>query len=140
MRRKGINKEADSSIYMNNRDPKLTVLLFNECINNQDIEGLTDLMTDNHRLICYGHKDATGKDSTKQAWLNFFNHYPHYSNNFVRVESSGNFVVMTGSSKCSKEESLNGNALWSAIVENDKVSEWQVYEDNAENRRRLKVH
>lgn len=97
-------------------------------------------MTDDHRLICYGHKDATDKDSTKKVWLYFFNHYPDYSNHFTRVESTGNFVVMVGSSTCSNEESLNGNALWSAIIENGKVRKWQVYEDNPENRRRLKVH
>lgn len=38
---------------MNMRDPKLTALLFNECINAQDIEGLVALVTDNHSLICY---------------------------------------------------------------------------------------
>jgi hypothetical protein len=29
---------------MNTRDPKLTALQFNECINHQDIDGMTSLM------------------------------------------------------------------------------------------------
>lgn len=33
---------------MNIRDPKLIALQFNEFINNQDIEGLSGLMTDDH--------------------------------------------------------------------------------------------
>jgi len=36
---------------MNSRDPKLIVLLFNECINNQDVEELTSLMTEDHTFI-----------------------------------------------------------------------------------------
>ena len=36
---------------MNKRDPKLTALQFNEYINNQDIEGLSSLMAENHIFI-----------------------------------------------------------------------------------------
>jgi len=46
---------------------------------------------------------------------------------------------MTGKSACSNIESLNLNVIWSAIIENDKVSEWQVFEDNIENRKQLKI-
>ncbi len=36
---------------MNLKDPKLTALQFNEYINNQDIQGLTNLMTKDHLFI-----------------------------------------------------------------------------------------
>ena len=36
---------------MNSKAPKLTALQFNEYINNQDIEGLSNLMTENHTFI-----------------------------------------------------------------------------------------
>jgi hypothetical protein len=36
---------------MNTKDPKLIALQFNDCINNQDLEGLSLLMTDDHAFI-----------------------------------------------------------------------------------------
>jgi ketosteroid isomerase-like protein len=119
---------------MNKHDPKLTVLLFNECINNRDIEGLVSLMTDDHTLICDGHVDTKDKMSSREAWSSFFSMFPDYRNHFLRIESRDDFVVIEGKSKCSNEDKLNCNALWSARIQNDKVSEWHVYEDNPKNR------
>ena len=124
---------------MNHRDPKLTSLLFNECINERDIEGLVELMTDDHALICDGHVNTNDKDSSRAAWSTFFDMFPDYRNHFSRIESSDNLVVIVGRSTCSSEEKLNGDALWSARIQNDKVSEWQVYADTPENRERLRI-
>jgi ketosteroid isomerase-like protein len=124
---------------MNKRDPKLTVLLFNECINHRDIEGLVDLMTDDHSLICNGHIDTKDKNSSKEAWSSFFSMFPDYLNQFSRIESKDDIVTISGKSTCSNEERLNTDALWSARVQNDKVSEWQVYEDSPENRSKLQI-
>ena len=124
---------------MNKRDPKLTALLFNECINNRDIEGLVDLMTDDHSLICNGHVDTKDKNSSKEVWSTFFRMYPDYLNHFSKVESIDNFVVIAGKSTCSNEAKLNTSALWSARIQDDKVAEWQVYEDSPENRNKLQI-
>ena len=124
---------------MISRDPKLIALLFNECINSRDIEGLVGLMTSDHSLICNGHVDTRDRTSSREAWTAFFNMFPDYQNHFLRIESKGDFVVIAGKSTCSNEDKLNGNALWSARIQNDKVSEWQVYEDNSENRRNLQL-
>jgi hypothetical protein len=112
------------------------VLLFNECINNQDIEGLVCLMTENYTLICDGHVDTRDKKTGRQAWSAFFKDFPDYKNIFTRVESVENFVAIAGHSTCSNSN-LNGPALWSARVVDDLVDEWQVYEDNGTNRKKL---
>ncbi len=122
---------------MNNQDPKLTALLFNECINKKNIEGLISLMADDHKLVCHGETGAEGKEANRQAWTSFFKNYPDYLNHISRIESKADFVVMIGHSECNTEKSLNGKALWSAEVKNDKVAEWQVYEDTGENRNNL---
>ena len=124
---------------MNTRDPKLTALLFNECINSQDIGGLADLMTDDHSLICYDNSDSNNKKLSLKGWSTFFKDFPDYKNHFIRIESKENFVIMIGKSTCSNNDFLNKNALWSAKIENDKLSEWQVYDDTIENRNRLKI-
>lgn len=125
---------------MNNRDPKLIALLFNECINNRDIDGLADLMTDDHSLVCDGYVDTKDKNSSKEAWLTFFNLYPDYLNHFSKIESIDNFVVISGKSTCSNEVKLNTSALWSVRILNDKVAKWQVYEDSSENRTKLQIY
>jgi predicted SnoaL-like aldol condensation-catalyzing enzyme len=124
---------------MNKRDPKLTALLFNECINNQDLEGLVALMTNNHSLICYDHVDTDDRESSRAAWSSFFEEYPDYANHFARVESRGAFVVLVGHSTCSNHDGSNGPALWSARIEDNRLAEWQVYANNPENRRRLDI-
>jgi ketosteroid isomerase-like protein len=124
---------------MNKRDPKLTALLFNECINNQDIDGLVALMTEDHSLVCNAHVDTQNKDSSREVWSTFFSMYPDYLNHFSRLDSKDDFVVITGKSTCSNEARLNTNALWSAKVLDDKIAEWQVYEDNSANRRKLHI-
>jgi len=124
---------------MNKRDPKLTTLLFNECINNRDIEGLVALMTDDHSLVCNGHINTKDKNSSRDAWSSFFSMFPDYLNHFSRIESRDDFVVIIGKSTCSNEAKLNTKAIWSARIQNDKVSEWQVYEDCAKNRKKLQI-
>ena len=117
---------------MNTRDPKLTALLFNECINARDIEGLGTLMADNISLISFGGPGTVDKEESIKAWSSFFKAEPEFRNHFSRMESRDNFVIIIG-------KNTYKNVLWSAIIENDKVSEWQVYDDTAENRERLKI-
>jgi len=57
---------------MNTKDPMLTVLQFNECINNRDVHGLSNLMTDNHTLIVREGNVVTGRDANAKAWTSFF--------------------------------------------------------------------
>jgi ketosteroid isomerase-like protein len=123
---------------MNKRDPKLIVLQFNECINNQDLEGLSDLMTEDHTFIDSKGEIDRGKDTMLKGWRDFFREFPDYLNHFQRVESRDNLVLITGYSTCSYEP-LDGPAIWTAKVDNDLVSEWRVYDDTDENREKLKL-
>ncbi|MFW9972351.1 MAG: hypothetical protein ACFFDF_19350 [Candidatus Odinarchaeota archaeon] len=78
---------------MNLKDPKLIVLQFNDYINNQDIKGLTSLMTEDHKFI-----DRTGAEfgDMINGWKEFFTNFPTYKNYFTRVESRGNLVIILG--------------------------------------------
>ena len=123
---------------MNKRDPKLTVLLFNECINNQNIDGLANLMTEDHTFNPNQEAAKTGKETMKKAWIDFFNMFPDYKNHFTKIESRENFVIIIGFSTCSYKP-LNNPALWTAKIENDLVAEWCVYDDTEENRKLLDI-
>ncbi|MBS3741897.1 MAG: nuclear transport factor 2 family protein [Candidatus Cloacimonetes bacterium] len=121
---------------MNTKDPKLIVLQFNECINNQNIQCLRKLMSSDHVFIDSSNGKVEGKENMLSAWKEFFESYPDYKNHFSRIKSSDNLVLITGYSSCSHKP-LDGPVIWTAKVENDKVTEWRVYADTPENRNNL---
>jgi len=121
---------------VNRRDPKLTVLLFNDRINNRDVDGLAGLTAEGHVFIDSDDNFYKGKETMVEGWADFFRDYPDYVNHFARLESRGNLVLIIGHSTCSYEP-LDGPALWTAKVEDDLVAEWRVYHDTIENRARL---
>lgn len=123
---------------MNKRDPKLTALLFNECINDQNIEGLSNLMTEDHRCIFNKEETKIGKEIMTKAWSDFFKMLPDYRNHFTKIESRENVVIIIGFSTCSYKP-LEGPVLWTAKIENDLVAEWRIYGDTEENRKLLEI-
>ena len=123
---------------MNRRDPKLTVLLFNDDINRRDLTGLTALMTPDHTFIDAEGGVERGKEAMTESWREFFRRWPDYRNHFARIESRDDLVVIEGRSTCS-QAALSGPALWAARVRDDLVAEWRVYEDTAGNREALGI-
>jgi ketosteroid isomerase-like protein len=121
----------------NTKDPKFIALQYNEFINNRDLEGVIALMADNHRFIDTKNRVET-KEQMKTSWSQFFTEYPDYKNIFHTVISRGNFVILLGHSECS-EPVLDGPAIWTAIVANDLIQEWRIYDDMEENRTLLDI-
>jgi ketosteroid isomerase-like protein len=117
-------------------DAKEVVLRFNGCINSRDLEGLTSLMSADHRFIDSEGELYQGKAAMRQAWRQFFESYPDYRNHFESVISRGDAVAIQGYSSCAEAE-LDGPALWQAKVERGLVKEWRVYLDTPKNRRKL---
>ncbi|MFX1495981.1 MAG: hypothetical protein ACFFBH_00495 [Promethearchaeota archaeon] len=121
---------------MNSRDPKLIALLFNDCINNQDIKGITNLMTKDHVFIDR-HGDCFG--DMINGWKEFFQNFPTYKNTFTQVESQENLVILIGYARWSEDSLEEDHAIWTATIENDLVAEWHIYEDTEENREKLSI-
>lgn len=122
----------------NQKDPKLVVLQFNEYINSQELKGLARLMSEDHVFIDSSDEVHEGKESMLAGWADFFASYPDYRNHFHWLESRENLVLIKGFSTCSLP-ALDGPALWTARVRNDRVAEWRVYLDTPENRRKLGI-
>jgi ketosteroid isomerase-like protein len=105
-------------------DVMMVALRFNEKINQRDLDGLVELMTDDHTFV----DNSGGVDrNMKEGWRHFFGDYPDYRNVFTSVTVAGNVVVMIGYSTCSNEPRLNGPSMWTAKVRDGLVSEWRVY-------------
>jgi len=118
---------------MNSVDPKLTVLQFNECINRQDIDGLSSLMTEDHTFIDREGQGDKGKESMTKGWTGFFKSFPEYKNTFTRVQSEDNLVVIYGFAIWQKGGEPD-YVIWTARIENDLVAEWRIYKDTQDNK------
>ena len=123
---------------VNSRDPKLTALLFNECINNQDIHGLSSLMTEGHTIIVREGNVVRGKNPNTEGWTQFFAQFPKYRNTFTRIESKDNRVVIVGFAYWSEEQPYDP-VIWTARIEGDRVAEWRIYDDTEQNRQELGI-
>jgi uncharacterized protein (TIGR02246 family) len=104
----------------------LTALKFNGKINQQDLEGLAELMTTDHTFIDNDGRVTKGKDAMKEGWRNFFEQYPDYRNIFNCVTAQDKTVVMIGHSTCSRKP-LDGPSIWIAKVRGGRVAEWRVH-------------
>lgn len=118
--------------------PVEIVSKFNEFINNRDIQGLERLMTEDHTFIDSANNTDKGKKACLNAWRGFFQSFPDYKNIFENITAEKNVVKIIGYSTCSNPV-LEGSAIWTAKIKEDKVSEWRVYEDNSDNRKLLNI-
>jgi ketosteroid isomerase-like protein len=117
-------------------NPREIILAFNQRINEQDLDGLANMMTKDHTFIDSSNEVHAGKEMMVPGWGEFFESYPDYRNHFESLETRGDEVFILGYSTCSHPP-LDGPAIWTARVENGLVAEWRVYLDTEENRRIL---
>ena len=119
------------------RDPKLVALLYNECINSRDLEGVIELMSEDHKFIDIENREEN-KEQMKTSWKEFFEEFPDYQNIFHTIISRENFVILLGHSECSHKP-LDGPAIWTAKIKNNQITEWRIYEDNEINKKQLNI-
>jgi ketosteroid isomerase-like protein len=110
---------------MGSSDLMLIALKFNERINQQDLDGLAELMTEDHVFMDSDGNVTKGKQVMKEGWRKFFKEYPDYRNEFTCITVQNNIVVIVGYSSCSFK-SLDGPNMWTAKIRDGKVSEWRV--------------
>jgi len=111
---------------------------FGERISSQDLDGMYDLMNENHRFIDGLGNMETGRDKMKEGWYGYFQMVPDYWIKIEKVFYEGNGVAAFGKAggTYSKDGSLYPEnrwevpAAWYAEVENGKITEWRVYADN----------
>ncbi|MDQ1593754.1 MAG: hypothetical protein QOH40_310 [Arthrobacter pascens] len=109
----------------------------NECISARDVEGLAHLMSEDHTFVDTAGTAVIGRAACLDAWRGFFDAFPGYRNVFKAVTTTGHVVAITGHSVCPGHPELEGPALWTAVIRGDRLSEWRVYADTVEARRRL---
>jgi len=119
-------------------NPKAVVERFNVCINNRDLECLASLMTEDHVFIDAGGDVCRGRESVIETWRRFFDQFPDYRNHFDLIEPDRGVVLIAGRSRCSFKP-LDGPALWTAKVRDNRIAEWRVCLDTKRNRKKLNL-
>lgn len=120
---------------------------FIDRINAGDVNGLVNLMTDDHRFVDSGGDVLHGRAAMREAWGRYFAMVPDYRIEVEEVFTSGAVVALTGtaSGTYSRDGSLRPEDAWStpaafrAHVAAGLISEWRVYADNEPLRRRIAV-
>src|SRR5210317_192953 len=87
--------------------PQEIVLAFNEMINSRNLEGLANMMTDDHTFIDSSDEVQAGKKIMVAGWKDFFESYPDYRNHFTYLDTRENRVYILGYSTCTYR-SLDG--------------------------------
>lgn len=89
---------------MTNDDLKNIVFRFNDNINRRNIDGLAELMTEDHTFIDTENNSIIGNEKALEAWGSFLKLFPDYRNIFEDLNCSENKVTITGRSVCSSKE------------------------------------
>ena len=119
--------------------PEKVVRAFVRRINRRDVEGLTQLMTDNHVLIdSLGHRIPGGRPAMNAAWTGYFQMVPEYQISAKAIFRRGNTVILVGTASGNYRVSTTTDsvgtwrtpATWRAVVRRGRIAEWQVYADN----------
>src|SRR5688572_2851106 len=118
--------------------PEETVQRFIDQINARDAEGLSALLTADHRFIDSLGSVIVGRETMRDGCRKYFQMVPDYHIEVIRSFTDGAEVALFGSaggtySPDTHIESAGGwetPAAWRAIVRDGLIAEWQVYADN----------
>lgn len=92
-------------------------------------------MTKDHVSIDIPGTVHEGRAAMTTGWFDFFKNYPDYRNNFTHIEVKEGLVIMIGFSECSFKP-LDGASIWTVKIRDGLVTEWRVYDDNDEIRKK----
>jgi ketosteroid isomerase-like protein len=113
------------------------VMAFVASINHGDTAQLSSLMTENHTFVDSGGRVESGRDNLAKGWKEYFRMFPDYRIEVQHILQEGSLVAVFGSASGTyrgkrglvPENRIAMPAAWKAIVENGKVTLWQVYAD-----------
>ena len=107
-------------------------------INEADLAGLCNLMTEDHIFVDGLGNSVTGRENMKNGWRQYFTMIPDYWIKIDNIISDESIVLISGKAcgtysinkTLKKENYWKVPASWKAVVKNDKISEWHVFADN----------
>ena len=113
------------------------VLKFIERINRQDVEGLADLMSEDHVFLDSRGGRGEGRENMRRGWAEYFRMMSDYRIEVERTITEGDQVAVVGTAsgiyvidgKVSRGNYWKCLAAWLAVVKNGLLTEWRVFAD-----------
>lgn len=126
--------------------PAETVQRFVDQINAHDVEGLSVLLTPDHRFIDSLGSVIVDRETMRQGWREYFQMVPDYHIEITHSFTDGVEVALLGSAggtyardkQMKPADAWQTPAAWHAVVRDGLIAEWQVYADNEPIRQRMR--
>ena len=123
-----------------NRPAVAVAVSFVDCINRTDIDGLVELMSEDHALEVFDEEPLAGRDANRDAWIDYFMSFPDYVIYPRRIAEIDEGAAVLGHTTGSHlglpdDEEKNCTLIWIAHVEDGRVTRWRLVEDSIQNRR-----
>jgi ketosteroid isomerase-like protein len=129
--------------FVTSRDlpPTAVVVGFIDRINRGDVQGLAELMTEDHQLLVMDEAPVSGKDGNVAGWQGYIDAFPQYVIYPSRIAEQGDRVAVLGYTTGSHlglpdDEERKLTLIWLAEVAGGRVRAWRLIEDTAENRKK----
>ncbi len=115
--------------------PEQLATAFVTAINSQAADTMAELMTDDHLFIDSDGTEVPGRERMREGWIGYFEMVPDYRIEVNETFTRGQTVVFLGiatgtfneAGVLKPENSWSVPAAWRALIEDQKVSVWQVY-------------
>ena len=109
-------------------------------INHGDIDGLAQLMTDDHTLRVFDEAPLIGRQANIDAWRGYAQGFPDYVIYPERITARQGTVAVLGRTTGSHlglpdADELKLSLIWVAEVLDGKLQSWTLREDTPANRR-----
>jgi hypothetical protein len=123
--------------------PVAVVLAFSNRINHTDLEGLLDLITEDHVLRLLDTPPVFG-GGLRPAWQHYFSAFPNYVVYPERIAQDGNAVAVLGHTTGSHlgladAEESRIPVIWTAEVRDGLIARWSIVPDAPEMRVALRL-
>jgi len=122
---------------------KRIILRFIEQINAHNVDGLCDLISEDHRFVDALGSVVEGREQVRKAWTGYFLMVPDYHISCEEILEGDNIVAAFGTgggTYSSHGAAVDENkwqvpAAWRVRLVDGLISEWRVYADNEPLRR-----
>ena len=122
--------------------PVATVIHFVDCVNRGDVDGLAELMTDDHELRVFDEQPVRGRDANIAGWRGYVGAFPGYEILPHRISERDGTVAVLGHTSgshlgLSDAEETTLTLVWRAEVHDGRLRSWTLSEDTPQLRRAL---
>lgn len=100
-------------------------------INDHDVDGLSAVLTEDHRFIDSLGSVFIGRETLRAGWADYFRLVSEYRITVDEFAGAGSSLLLAGwVAGRSGGVDWKVPAAWRAVVRDGQIAEWQVYVDN----------